>query len=100
LITPDDQLDILYIINAGKARNDRGNMKDLNKMSPNEICAAMVVNQGLKLEVVENMRKYGGSFVWALAECIARADRINLFKLCEAFLDYILEYEPSKWSKK
>ena len=75
-------------------------MKDLNKMSPNEICTEMVVNQDLKLEIVGNMRKYGGSFVKSLAECMLLADPTNLFKLCEAFLDYILRYEPSKWGKR
>lgn len=75
-------------------------MIDLRKMSPKAICEEIVANQDLKLEIAENMKKYGGRFVEALSACILAADRTNLYKLCEAFLNYILDYEPSKWSKK
>ncbi len=57
-------------------------------------------NQDLKLDIVDNMETYGGSFVKALAECIVRADRDNLAKIEEAFQEYIIEYHPSNWVGK
>ena len=54
-------------------------------------------NQTLKLDTINLMRKYGGSFVQALAECILRADKDNLGKLEHAFADYIKTYHPDNW---
>lgn len=53
----------------------------------------------LKLEIIENMQIYGGSFVKALSECLSKADRSNLTKLEVAFENYIEEYHPDNWSK-
>lgn len=46
-----------------------------------------------ELKVVENMTKFGGSFVQALAECFHRADRFNFRKLKDTFSNYWDEYE-------
>jgi hypothetical protein len=43
--------------------------------------------------VIEAMRKYGGSFVKALAHCFMVADHINLRKLEAAFPDEIRAYQ-------
>ena len=45
-----------------------------------------------ELFVVEAMKKYGGSFVKALAECFYRADRVNFIILQQAFPNYWLQY--------
>lgn len=45
-----------------------------------------------KLKIYENMKKYGGGFVKALAEAIIRADKNNLEKLENAFPEYFNEY--------
>lgn len=42
--------------------------------------------------IVEQMEKYGGSFVKALAECFHRADRNNFEKLKKTFAEYWEEY--------
>ena len=41
---------------------------------------------------VSNMAIFGGSFVKALAECFAKADRDNLIKLIQAFPEYVQQY--------
>jgi hypothetical protein len=46
-----------------------------------------------EFETVEAMRKYGGSFVKALAECFYRADGQNFAILKGAFGHYWREYE-------
>jgi len=56
-------------------------------------------NTDLKQGIVENMRTYGGSFVQALAECLMRADRLNLIKLEDAFEVYIESYHPKRFTK-
>ena len=38
-----------------------------------------------KLKLVETMKRFGGSFVKALAECILLADMTNLSKLQKVF---------------
>lgn len=38
----------------------------------------LLEDHDVKLDTCNNMEKYGGSFVQALAECILRADRNNL----------------------
>ncbi len=45
--------------------------------------------------VVEQMEKYGGSFVKALAECFHRADPINFRKLKDTFQEYWQQYEKN-----
>jgi hypothetical protein len=45
------------------------------------------------MDVVEQMEKYGGSFVQALAVCFRRADPNNLVKLKETFAEYWQQYE-------
>lgn len=57
-------------------------------------------NQDLKLEIVANMRQYGGSFVQALAGCIIAADSENLKKIEAMFANYIKEYHPDNWGNK
>lgn len=49
------------------------------------------------MRVVDNMAKYGGSFVKALAECFYRADYDNLQKLKSTFINYWNEYEETNW---
>lgn len=44
-------------------------------------------------KTVENMEKYGGSFVKALAECARRADPINLRKIKDTWSEYWNQYE-------
>lgn len=44
-------------------------------------------------KTVENMEKYGGSFVQALAQCARRADRINLAKIKSTWSEYWNQYE-------
>jgi hypothetical protein len=45
------------------------------------------------MDVLEQMEKYGGSFVQALAVCFRRADPNNLAKLKETFAEYWQQYE-------
>jgi len=54
----------------------------------------------MNLKIADNMEKYGGSFVKALAQCVRKADPINLMKLREAFPHYFNEYHPSQWVNK
>lgn len=75
-------------------------MKDLDKLSITEIENEFVGNSELRLQIVINMKKYGGSFVVALSECIVMADENNLRKIAEAFVAYILEYQPKNWLTK
>jgi hypothetical protein len=42
---------------------------------------------------IEAMRKYGGSFVKALAEAASHADPVNLQKIKTTFSEYWKEYE-------
>ena len=44
-------------------------------------------------EIVEAMRRYGGSFVQALAVCVQRADPENLQRLKAAFPELWAEYQ-------
>ena len=46
-----------------------------------------------EFRVVENMSKYGGSFVKALAQAFYHADPNNLKKLRDTFNEYWREYE-------
>jgi hypothetical protein len=54
----------------------------------------------LKFRVVENMTKFGGSFVKALADCCFKADETNYRKLVNAFEDYFWDYRPEAWEGK
>lgn len=53
------------------------------------------MNQNEKYQTVETMRKFGGSFVAALANAYAVADSNNSARVEAAFPDYIKEYGPS-----
>lgn len=50
-----------------------------------------------EFETVENMTKYGGSFVKALAECFRHADPNNFQILKSVFSEYWAQYE--NWNK-
>ena len=50
-------------------------------------------------KVIDNMEKYGGSFVQALAVCFLRADPKNLLKLRLSFHEYWDEYKNFKENK-
>lgn len=54
----------------------------------------------LKNQVIDNMVKYGGSFVKALADCAIKADYSNFGKLVDAFEDYFWDYRPEKFGGK
>lgn len=54
----------------------------------------------LKLNIVSNMEKFGGSFVKALARCIVLADRDNLGIIEQNWQHYLREYHPDKWPKR
>ena len=43
-------------------------------------------------KVIENMRKFGGSFVNSLGDCFLRADATNYAKLRKTFPEYWNEY--------
>ena len=73
---------------------------DLSKMSWSEAKMVINANQFLRIEIANNMRTYGGSFVKALAECIISADPKNTRKLINAFFGYFMDYQPSKWVQK
>ena len=57
----------------------------------------LVMNQDLKLDIANNMLKYGGIFVKNLAQCILTADPHNLRRLEFDFAEYIEKYHPSQW---
>lgn len=46
-----------------------------------------------EFKTVDKMKKHGGSFVKALAECFYKADRYNFIKLRMTFDNYWQEYE-------
>ena len=45
-----------------------------------------------KLDMVDAMKRFGGGFVKALAECFVRADDDNLLRLERAFPEYVKKY--------
>ena len=45
-----------------------------------------------KLKMVTTMRRYGGCFVKALAECFVFADESNLERLYAAFPEIVIQY--------
>jgi len=46
--------------------------------------------------IVENMEKFGGSFVKALAQCFRHADSCNFEKLKSTFSEYWEQYKAIK----
>jgi hypothetical protein len=56
-----------------------------------------MIRQDEKIEIIENMEKFGGSFVKALSQCILRADPSNLQKLEDAFGEYFEMYKKENW---
>lgn len=46
-----------------------------------------------KLDMVDSMKRFGGSFVKALAECFVLADDLNLAKLEQAFPELMKKYQ-------
>lgn len=47
-----------------------------------------------KLDMVQRMKVYGGSFVKRLAECFIYADNENLQRLYTAFPEVVILYGP------
>ena len=62
-----------------------------------EISWNLSTSLDLKLQVADNMKRFGGSFVQALSNCIIMADSNNLKKLIKTFKNYFIEYAPAKW---
>lgn len=48
-----------------------------------------------EFDTIDNMTKFGGSFVKALAECFTHADPINFKILKEAFPRYWKQYSQN-----
>ncbi|MCP4900178.1 MAG: hypothetical protein GY906_24670 [bacterium] len=44
-------------------------------------------------KTIDNMMRFGGSFVHALGDCFMRADATNFAKLKDAFPEYWEKYE-------
>jgi hypothetical protein len=57
-------------------------------------------DENLKDQIVDNMLKYGGSFVKSLANCCVTADYVNFGKLVDTFKNYFWEYRPEAWESK
>lgn len=74
--------------------------KDYSQMSVYNFCNEILNDTDLKITIADNMKKYGGSFVKALAECVYTADQSNLFTLVENFTNYFHKYLPEKWPNK
>jgi hypothetical protein len=75
-------------------------MVDLKAMRPDQAKITILASQDLTLDTVDNMKKYGGSFVKALGECLIRGDSVNRFKILNTFWEYIIDYTPSEMAKK
>ncbi len=60
----------------------------------------LVGNRNLKMDIVIRMRLKGDSFIKALAECIVRADPVNLKRLQDTFQDYLEKYHINNWKQK
>ena len=72
---------------------------DVQFSGPDGKIHSMLLDADSRLEIIENMFKYDGSFVKALGELTLRADNNNLKKLIDTFSDYYMEYLPEKWSR-
>ena len=64
-------------------------LKDKNMTA---ITVRTEIGQDDKLKMIENMEKYGGSFVVALSKCFLIADDIDLKKLLKTFPSYVDRY--------
>jgi hypothetical protein len=51
------------------------------------------------LYAIKNMKKHGGSFVKALAECALHADSTNYRKMTNVWADYFEQYREHNWKK-
>jgi len=51
-------------------------------------------------KILQNMERYGGSFVKTLALLTRQATYNNLTKLVDAFQEYYEAYLPEKWEGK
>jgi uncharacterized protein (DUF1330 family) len=69
-------------------------------MTNDEMVLKIVRDSKYKNSIIENMHKYGGSFVKSLSECASRADKFNLTRLVVAFPNYFEEYAPEKWENE
>jgi hypothetical protein len=75
-------------------------MDKANDVQKITIAKRMSENNDFALDVIENMDRYGGSFVRSLAQCALRADPHNLTRLVSAFYDYFAEYESTFWQDR
>lgn len=50
-------------------------------------------------KMIEEMEKFGGSFVKALSQCLAHADYNNYQKLIHTFPEYVKEYTDRAYMK-
>ena len=60
----------------------------------------VVIDEDKRIDIIENMEKYGGSFVKGLAQCIKSADNTNLKKIKDTFPEYIKQYASDNWRQK
>lgn len=70
---------------------------DISQLSVRDIGIMLVSYPNLKMAIIGNMCRHGGSFVQTLAELMMRADDRNLTRIVEAFSDYIVKYRPQRW---
>jgi hypothetical protein len=63
-------------------------------------CYYFVRDEETRETTLENMARFGGSFVQQLAVLFRYADRDNTISLAIAFAKYIDEYAPDKWKKR
>lgn len=77
---------------------DKHTLKEVGELKDRLADALMSVPQFD--ETLDNMEKYGGSFVKQLPKLFRLADPSNKRKLFEAFIDYVEEYQPANWQKK
>lgn len=59
----------------------------------------LLVRTGQDTNVLDNMEKFGGSFVVALSKAMRLADGSNFKKLRELFSDYWEMYDDPKWQR-
>jgi O-phosphoseryl-tRNA(Cys) synthetase len=50
-----------------------------------------------RLKIVKNMKTYGGSFAWAIAEALLVADSDNVRRIEEAFPELLEKYAAEHW---
>lgn len=66
-------------------------------LTAGQLAAYVKRDQSLRMQIADNMKKHGGSFVQSLGECLIRADDHNAYKLAQTFHQYMLDYLPGKW---